>query len=429
MTVHRSSHTYFLCLLLLSAWLSCSASPGFSFENEPASGNSANEGGLDSIWKDEAGPKNVASANSDSPSNTEGTGKDSGPISALDPFLDSDFVRMSPWPGIGPFTAVSANEPHLLSDAYQNRLNLSVAEGKIKSLALDLLGNSNGGRPFTNLEMSLDFLLEGLGFKPTKIHELNLQLESNIDQLTGKEPQNFKCTIDQLTVRIEPSDAGTKKRTFRIKLSGSGGSLAEPEEKIAEKNPKEEKAPEKQLPTPSLAYANTAAEKEKETRNEKADVPARAERQTSEITPDKQLALTNKDAALKQEFLEVIKRWQGIKKTAIRHGQTTELSQILSGPALAQQTTAVKWLSTNHKYYEMTPESATVEHFTQVVAGKEYVVSCQLKEHRKFIDATSGRILKDSEEDNHVIYTVKKMGNNWLIEDSNIVKPAAKGKN
>jgi hypothetical protein len=429
MTVHRSSHTYFLCLLLLSAWLSCSASPAFSAEGEPASGNAANEGGLDSIWKDEAAPKNVAAASSDGLSNSQENGKDSGPISALDPFLDSDFVRMSPWPGIGPFTAVSANEPHLLTDAYQNRLNLSVAEGKITSLELELLGDRNGGRPFTNLEMSLDFLLEGLGFKPTKIHELNIDLESNLDQLTGKEPKRFKCVIDQLTVRIEPSEASAKKRTFRIKLASSAKSLAEPDEKIADKTTAEERPPEKQLPTPSLANVDTRDEKSKERHNESAAALAKPERETSETTPDKQLALANKDAALKQEFLDLIKRWQGIKKTAIRQGQTTELSQILSGPALAQQTTAVKWLSTNHKYYDMTPESATVEHFTQVVAGKEYVVSCQLKEHRKFIDGTNGRILKDSEENNHVIYTVKKMGNNWLIEDSNIVKPAAKGTN
>ena len=152
-----------------------------------------------------------------------------------------------------------------------------------------------------------------------------------------------------------------------------------------------------------------------------------------ETTPaakhDKQIDVAHKDAALKEEFLDVIKHWQQVKKAAIRKVQTAELSRVLSGAALAQQVAAVKWLSTNHKYYEMTPESAFVEHVTPVVAGKEYIVTCQLKEHRKFVDGTNDNVLKESDENNHVTYKIKKVANSWLIDDSNLVKTTVKGKN
>ena len=172
---------------------------------------------------------------------------------------------------MGPFKASSSNEPNNLSDTSQNHLNLSVADGKIKSLELELADNSNGSRPFINLEMSLDFLLEGLGVKPSKIHELNIDLETNIDRLTDKDPRNLKCSIDPVTVLIYPLDSGTKKRNYRVRVT-NGGRVIDFSEKITKKPRSEEKPPETQPPSSTIAIVDNkpkVSEQPKESHIEK----------------------------------------------------------------------------------------------------------------------------------------------------------------
>jgi hypothetical protein len=275
------------------------------------------------------------------------------------------------------------------------------------------------------MEMAIDFLCEGLGVKQSKIHELNSDLETNIDQITGKEAKKFKCAVEPVLVRIEPivSDNEGQNKGYRINVASNSKSPSVVALKQASKDLEEEPTTTKQLASANIPYVSKNESEQATVPQNNTSLGATPAVKSDQKPPSNSI---DKDAALKQEFAAFIKHWQQIKKTAIRQAQGTELSEILSGAALAQQTAAVNWLSANHRYYDMTPVSVNISHLSPIVADKKYLVTCQLKEHRKFVDGSTGHVLQESDESNNVIYTIKKVGNHWLIEDSKIVKTPAK---
>jgi len=124
---------------------------------------------------------------------------------------------------------------------------------------------------------------------------------------------------------------------------------------------------------------------------------------------------------LKEAFLDTINRWQKLKRIAVRQRQTKDLALVLSGKALTRQSDAIKWLTTNHRYYEMTPKGVTVDSYEEIVGGQRYAVYAQVKEFSKFMDDSTNQVIKTSDDVYNVNYTMEKVGNEWFINDSSIV--------
>jgi len=64
-------------------------------------------------------------------------------------------------------------------------LTYSVVGKRINSCQLELHGGANEAQCMLNLQMSVDFLLEGLGVKPAQIHIVNADLNKKHNLLTG----------------------------------------------------------------------------------------------------------------------------------------------------------------------------------------------------------------------------------------------------
>ena len=131
--------------------------------------------------------------------------------------------------------------------------------------------------------------------------------------------------------------------------------------------------------------------------------------------------------SLKNQFLGLINNWQGIKKTAVRLRQAGDLSQVLSGRALQRQSDAVKWLSSNHRYYEMNPKLVVVDRYVELIPGRKFAVFARVKEDSKLIEDATGQVLKSSEDTYNVNYTIEKIKNSWFITDSSIVASGSAG--
>ena len=364
----------------------------------------------------------------------------------LNTFLESDFIRISVWPGIGPFHVASGDKQ--LVDPAGNQLTYST-EGKfINSCQLELHAGPNEGQSMLNLQMGVDFLLEGLGAKPAQIHIVNTEVSKNNKLLTGNNYNPVQAIISPLVVSLQNVGVteGTDSSIYRVmvvnkNLSSTNVSQSKAEEnnssKISslssentkEKAEKEEPAEvavssstsESNNKPPVLATSKSSIAKKQWSQVE--NLAAKSENSDSKAvtTPN---ALT-KDEQLKKDFQDVIQSWQRLKKTVVKEREASLLSQALAGKALIKQSDNVKWLISNHKYYEMTPGGAKIEKLTPLVAGKKYTVYAEVKEKTKFMDESTKKMLKESDDTYKVSYTIEKIGEHWLITDSALTKTIA----
>lgn len=128
---------------------------------------------------------------------------------------------------------------------------------------------------------------------------------------------------------------------------------------------------------------------------------------------------------MKDLFLELIKRWQQIKKVAVRQRQAADLPQVLSGSALTRQSNSIKWLSANNKLYDISPRTLQVDRYIALEPGRKYAVYVKIKELSKLMDATNNTVVKESEDSYNVNYTIEKVGDQWFISDSAVISASA----
>ena len=101
-------------------------------------------------------------------------------LCSVSAFQNSDLLRSSAWPGVGPFTAESDNK---FVDPQDNKLKLHVDGDHVTACEL-LLNNQNGSKQaMLSLEMTCDFMLEALGAKGNKISDFNTYFEKNKDKM------------------------------------------------------------------------------------------------------------------------------------------------------------------------------------------------------------------------------------------------------
>jgi len=387
---------------------------------------------------------------------TESSEKTDEPTSfcSTNSLLKSDFIRSSIWPGIGPFDMItdkvssisSDNNSIKFSDPSQNYLTCSITDKQIKACELELHNSVSDSQGVLNLQIGTDFLLEGLGVKPRQIHIVNQELSKKSGLLTGNNYNPVSVIIAPLTVSFQNlgKKEGTNSAVFRVAILNQSGTLekstpAESATSTEENKPGEIDAANLQVPTSSKS--ETSEPEKVESKNEISSTkssptismsppPAESDKQATEFGTESSKNPQSKPLSatetLKKQFLDLITNWQRIKKTAVRQHQTNELPQTLTGKALVRQTDAIKWLASNHKYYEMLSQGATIERFDPIVQGKKYAVFAEVKEKSKYVDEATKQQLKETDDTYKVNYTVEKIGSHWLITDSILIKQGAK---
>lgn len=384
---------------------------------QAAIGKTEQDGSLDSMWMDQPEPESskteplknensvnekplARSVNGSGMPSVGGVSNAVAPMCTFTQLKESQMVAKGAWPGLGPFKVADA-EPNVLVDPNDNRLSVSLSGDQITKAELDLKEASGPPRDFLDMEMSADFLLEALGARARKIVDFNNQLEKNKDMLALASPLDltagrYLVTIDKKgksAYKISVNSLDASREAIR---THSGTEVKEPEPK-ADPTPNAVKSTAKQVP----AAVKRPAEKRVETT----------------INPSID--------SRKEQFANAIRSWQNIKKVAVRKRDASEISSILAGKALIKQTDAVKWLTTNKKYYEMTPKGVVVDKYLELIPGKKYSVVAQVREASKFIDEQSNQVLKEADDRYTVNYTIEKINDKWMISDSALLQASA----
>jgi hypothetical protein len=389
--------------------------------------------------------------------------------SSLNAFLNSDFVRVSVWPGIGPFQR-AANSNRLV-DPSGNQVTFSTLGNQISSCQLEMHGGSNEAQCMLNLQMGMDFLLEGLGLKPAQIHTINTEVIKNGKLLMGNNYNPIHTDVAPFIVSLQNLGIteGTDNSIYRIVVANknlTSGNLetnkSNENNAVDIANTDESKTIETTAGSPVLKIAPSiektsqlaAANKNidqspeivskqvldkttdvneetqispttvMETDNSSKDIVAtdNKENKLEDSKPVVARKAISKDEELKNNFRDVIQNWQNLKKIAVKDLDTKLLSQALAGRALVRQTDNIKWLINNHKYYELTPGGAKIEKINALVANTKYAVFAAVKEKTKYVDQTTGQTIKDTDDTYKVNYTIEKIGGKWLITDSSLTK-------
>lgn len=353
----------------------------------------ADEGSLESMWMDQPAPP---TGREDDPSAVAsvsppvGASSTVAPMCSIEEFKASQFVARGAWPGVGPFNGGSGGE---LSDAARNNLKLDLSGNQITRAELGLSKAGSDGKDFLDIEMTSDFLLEALGAKPARIAEFNSDLEKNRDRvMSGKNAHSFTAGRYQVTIDRTGRDASYGSLIVVNSLDANKAAI-----KAHSVKPETTKVASLPPVIPTKTAAPSVVKKP---------------------TPPPTAVINPSIDPRRDEFANVIKSWQNLKKTVVRKRDTAALAEVLSGRALARQTDAVKWLVTNKKFYDMSPRGVVVDKYQEQVPGKKYLVLAQVREFSKFIDEASGQVLKEVDDKYTVNYTIEKVGDKWMITDS-----------
>lgn len=405
---------------------SIDTSPNFKVTTGGASESAASKGASSSTKTGTKQNVDFSTTSEESEASAPASSTGSAPLCTVEAFKGSDFVRSGGWPGIGPFSA-TLRVPNEMKDAQDNHLRLKVDNQKVTEAELCLVKQPNPASNFINIEMTTDYFLEALGVKPGRISDFNKELEKKKADVVKEEVKPLSLPAGKYQVSIAaPTDEDLnslpqdkkEKIALVIKVSSRDAS---PDTIKAHSS--------------VAAPSDTAVDEPSETPTQVAAVPSVTQTPKTPVraivkppvTPVKTAAPTatapasNSAEALKNNFSELLRTWQSIKKTAVRNRTTGELSEVLAGKALEKQTGAIKYLMTQHKYYDMTSRGVTVNKVQELTPGKKYACFALVKEFRRFIDDTTGKSLKNAEDTYNVNYTIEKIGDKWFISDSVVI--------
>lgn len=316
------------------------------------------------------------------------------PLSKLDEFTGSHFIKQGGWPGVGPFHR-QAGADDIFVDEAGNNLNLHLAGGRIAQATFNLVNKGATYDDFLDLQVASDFLLEGLNVKPKTILEFNQQLEDAKDGLLNQSNTSpITINAGRYITTLNKQDTGDGKFSYVISVVS----------KDASPDVLKEHSKETKEQPGRFSFLNKG--------NKSTDFIIRQ-------NPEKATAPSNNE--MTETFSKTIQSWQDIKKIAVRQRKTEDLSQVLRGNALIRQTDAIKWLSVNHKYYDMNPKGATIDHFSEIVPGQKYAVYVEIKEISKLMDDATAQVIKEQDDSYKVNYTLEKTDGQWFITDSKIV--------
>lgn len=357
--------------------------------------------------------------------------KAEAPLCSIANFKESELVKTSCWPGIGPFQGQSEGR---MEDPQENKLHYRLEGDKLTRAELLLVGQNHDAQSLLNLQMATAYMLEALGARNKRIAEFNAFLEKNKQHLSHKESHaSISTTSGPYAINLK-STSSDGAHAYLIEIHKRG------EEAVGEslialssagENRQIETEPEKETPaTPRVKPVQSKAPSAQVKAPPPKVNPVKAPTPPVKATPVeevKKTAVATQDG-LKQELQETLRAWQNHKKEALKDRQTEELSKYLSGRALGRQKDGIKWLVENKKYYDMVPRGVTVDKYQQLSdAPPRYLVTARVKELSKLVDEATKQVMKESEDSYNVNYTLEKSGNSWTISDSQLVA-GVKGK-
>jgi len=342
-------------------------------------------------------------------------------LCTVDSFKGSDFVKSGGWPGVGPFNATT-RVPNEMKDAQDNHLRLKVDNQKVTQAELCLVKQPNPQSNFINIQMTTDYFLEALGLKPGRISDFNRELEKSKADVVKEDVQPLSLPAGKYQVSIaSPTDEDLstlpqdkkEKIALVIKVSSRDANL----EAIKEHTNDISDTADQPVEQPPVRVATATPVRTSPPVKVPVKTPPPVKAPPTQAPPTSQ----GSSDTLKNQFAELLKNWQTVKKTAVRNRTTGELAEVLSGEALKKQTGAINYLMSQHKYYEMTSKGVTVNKVQELTPGKKYACYALVKEYRRFIDDTTGKVLKEGDDTYNVNYTIEKVGDKFFISDSAVV--------
>jgi hypothetical protein len=344
------------------------------------------------------------------------------PMCTLQNFKTSAIVSKGGWPGVGPFNADTEND---YLDAHKNKLHVEVNGEQITRAQLDLTDRTVSGntdKDLLDMQMNIDFFLEAVGIKPSKIQDLNAQLAKQKQALFAAEvPLSLRAGRCAVTIEKKRAEGNKLDYVINVASLDANQQIVREHAAIEPTHVATPVQPPVKQPDTIVMTPPTVSKK---------PVTAATPTTTSTATP-KPVATAAKpvsESALKSEFASLITSWQKIKSEAVKSKSTDELGNVLAGKALQRQTNAVTWLQTNKKHYEMSPKGVTVDQIAVLAPAKKYMVDAQVNEAYKFIDDATGKVLNQKDEVTKVTYTVENVSGKWLIVDSMVPATASNKK-
>ncbi len=359
-------------------------------------------------------------------------------LCSLSAFKNSDLLRSSAWPGVGPFTAESDNK---YVDPQDNKLKLHVDGDHITACEL-LLNNQNGSKQSVlNLEMTCDFMLEALGAKGNKISEFNSYFEKNKDKIAASKA-NSESQVKTSTGAYVIALAGvgqSSSNAVLIQVTSKNKSLTDEQSLVSSIKPADSNQPDTTNEVPAVATAAITRPPATTTKPTKTGVSINTVKPTTVTKPVNKPAVkpakpdtteastepvkTEPQAAtkdpLRDELAGAIRSWQTIKKSALKDRNPANLSKILSGDLLKRQTDSIRALTESKHYYELTPKGVVVEKYTELSSSpQKYSVYAKVMELTKIMKDGATKPDKETDDTYNVNYTVERSGDHWTISNS-----------
>ncbi len=357
-------------------------------------------------------------------------------------FQNSDLLRTSAWPGVGPFSAESDNK---FVDPQDNKLKLHVDGDHVTACEL-LLNNQTGSKQsILNLEMTCDFMLEALGAKGNRISEFNTYFEKNKDKIATSKPNSEnQMKTSSGTYVIALAAGGQASNSVLIQVVSKNKVLTDAQSLASSISPAKAD-PVDETPvvastasttssTTRSATAKAGITKTSAVKPTNATTTTTATTKTSSKPPAKPVKPEIPEPAetvktepqqpatkdpLRDELAGAIRSWQTIKKSALKDRNPAGLSKILSGALLQRQTDSIKALTESKHYYELTPKGVVVEKYTELSSSpQKYSVYAKVMELTKIMKDGATKPEKETDDTYSVNYTVERSGDHWTISNS-----------
>ncbi len=400
---------------LLASLITCltfGGNPVFSQETN-ASKDGAKEGSMEEVWSDH--PSTQGGANAQAAATTSNN-------FSLNQFKSSEFVNLGSFPGLGPFE--DTDNKDVLKDKFENKITIATTEDKITSAQLDL-GKSEGKfEAKMRLQIALDYLLESLGAKSGDIAFINNSVERDFEKINQAQNQEeglsvsagpyhvalakavpdtnaaFTMTVTKAELPVNTVATAITVTTDNTNTSTDTTTTTNTDTNTIIRRPRN---------TPTINPADS--------KFSISTVPPNlnSTRTTPERTPP---PAKSEDDVLRTQFENLVVGWQNIRRAVVKNRQTQNLTKILGGKALANQSQAIKWLLDNDMYYEFELRSLKMTGFKAIVPGSKYEVNISIQERQKKFSAKTMKMISDAEKDYKATYTVEKIRGAWLIMDS-----------
>lgn len=363
------------------------------------------DGSMNDLWDEQKGGRASATAQAPATSTAQapvpGAPKAAGaraPLCTLTELKGSEFITSGGWPGVGPFVP-DAGKTNEMVDESKNRLKVNLSGDDVTQAELYLVNQTKNNNRLA-LQMTTNFFLEALGAKSGRIADFNHSLEEKKAILETRPEIDLKT--GNYTVKIQ------KKRFAETPVGSDAYVIA-----VRSEAPITLARPAGSSPVRTPSVLSTPIVYKPSTSTPATTPPVTAHQLQPPAKPPQ-------NEALKRQFTTLMQQWQELKRQTVKSRQSQNLTTILGGKALQVQTQAINKLNEKGLFYEMTPLSLEVLGYDEVTPGRTYLVHVNFKERQKLIVANTMAVLKESEKNYSVDYTVENIRGQWLIIDSKV---------